>query len=83
MLEFKSLEELRSLLVGNGWTPLTALNTMLFSLLHWPCATTMLTVYRETGKKKWTLLAFAIPTAVALAVCFLTARCAQLLGLAS
>ncbi|MGI6449464.1 MAG: nucleoside recognition domain-containing protein [Desulfitobacteriia bacterium] len=74
MLEFDSLFELRNLLVDNGWTWLTAVNTMLFSLLHWPCGTTLLTVLKETGSKKWTLLAFMIPTALAFTVCFLVAQ---------
>jgi ferrous iron transport protein B len=82
MLEFESLDELRTLLVNNGWTLLTAVNAMLFSLLHWPCATTILTVFKETGSRKWTLLAFAVPTTVAFAVCFIVAQCARLFGLA-
>ena len=47
---------------NNGWTYLTALNVMLFSLLHWPCATTLLTIKRETGSLKWTFFGFLIPT---------------------
>ncbi|NPV91288.1 MAG: ferrous iron transporter B [Firmicutes bacterium] len=82
MLEFESLDEVRTLLVNNGWTLLTAVNAMLFSLLHWPCATTILTVFKETGSRKWTLLAFAIPTTVAFIICFFVAQCARLFGLA-
>jgi ferrous iron transport protein B len=81
LLEFGSLEELRKLLLANGWTWLTAVNMMLFSLLHWPCATTLLTAYKETGSKKWTFLAFIIPTVISFAVCFLVAWSARLLGL--
>lgn len=72
---------LRDLLPAHGWTWLTALNTMLFSLLHYPCATTLLTIRKETGSWKWTALAALIPTLVALAVCFFSARGARLLGL--
>ena len=55
---------------------------MLFSLLHWPCGTTCLTVKKETQSVKWTLLSFAIPTATGIVVCFLVASAARLLGLA-
>ena len=67
MVEFDELSAL-----GNGWTYLTALNMMLFSLLHWPCATTLITIKKETNSVKWTALGFLIPTAIAFVVCFLT-----------
>ena len=81
LVEFDSLDALRQLLVENGWTGLTAVCTMLFSLFHWPCSTTCLTVRRETGSIRWTLLAAALPAGVGMGVCFLTASCARLLGL--
>lgn len=67
-----SLDEqmLYPLLAENGWTWVTAINTMLFSLLHWPCSTTMLTIKKETASTKWTMAAFVIPTLVAIFVCF-------------
>ena len=70
--DFSSLDSLRTILVNNNWTMLTALNTMLFSLLHWPCATTLFTIKKETGSKKWTLLSFLLPTVIAFTVCFIT-----------
>jgi ferrous iron transport protein B len=81
MLEFESLEELRNILITNNWTWLTAVCTMLFCLLHWPCTTTLLSAYKETGSKKWTFLTFIIPTAIAFTVCFLVAQTARLLNL--
>lgn len=72
MIEFDSIDSLRQILLDNGWTYLTALNVMLFSLLHWPCATTLLTIKKETGSIKWTVLAALIPTCIAIVVCFLT-----------
>lgn len=54
MIEFDELSALGELLKNNGWTYLTALNMMLFSLLHWPCATTLLTIKKETSSLKWT-----------------------------
>lgn len=81
MLELDSLAALKNLLVANGWTWLTALNLLLFSLLHFPCATTMLTIKKETGSLKWTALAFIIPTAIAILVTFTIAQMARLFGL--
>jgi len=72
LTEFSSIQELKTILVDNGWTYLTALNTMLFSLLHWPCSTTLLTIKKETGSLKWTIAAFIIPTVIAVVVCFMT-----------
>jgi len=60
---------LKRLLVDNGWTWETAICTMLFSLMHWPCATACLTIRKETGSWKWMAAALAIPTAVGGAVC--------------
>jgi ferrous iron transport protein B len=72
MIELDSIDSLREVLLDNGWTYLTALNTMLFSLLHWPCATTLLTIKKETNSIKWTVLSALIPTVIALIVCFMT-----------
>ena len=71
ILELDSLVEMRNLFVQNGWTWITAVSTMLFSLNHWPCSTTLLTIKKETGSWKWTAIAAAIPTAVGVAVCIL------------
>ncbi len=64
-----SIFELKELLTSNGWTATTALCTMLFSLFHWPCATTLLTIKKETGSLKWALAAAAIPTLLGIALC--------------
>lgn len=79
--DFTSLEELRNVLVLNGWTWLTAINVMLFSLLHWPCATTLLTTYKETGSKKWAILSFLIPTLIGFTACFVLTQLVRFLGL--
>lgn len=81
MIGVESLSDLRGLLVdGHGWTMLTAVNLMLFSLLHNPCATTILTMWKETRSLKWTTLGALGPLAVAFLVTFLTAGAARLLG---
>lgn len=71
MLEPSSSESLKTILVDNGWTWVTALSTMLFSLLHFPCGTTLLTIKKETDSLKWTIFAGLMPLAVAVVVCFL------------
>lgn len=73
LTEFESVGFLRDILIQNGWTTLTALNVMLFSLLHWPCSTTLWTIKKETGSIRWTAASLLIPTAAAFAVCFVTA----------
>lgn len=83
MLELDSLDELKTLLVDkNGWTLLTAVNLMLFSLLHNPCATTIMTIYKETLSAKWTIVGALMPLAIAFIVTFFTATVARLVGLA-
>lgn len=80
LVEMKSLTSLHALLAANGWTPVTALCTMLFSLLHWPCATTLMTIKRETGSLKWTLAAFLLPTLFGCVICILVNGIGSLLS---
>ncbi len=80
LAELGSLTQLHRVLVDHGWTWVTALNTMLFMLMHWPCSTTLLTVHRETGSWRWTALAAAIPTACGAAACMLVNLIALLCG---
>ncbi len=56
----------------NGWTILTAINVMIFTILHFPCATTLLTIKKETGKMRWVVLSFLIPTVCGIVICMLT-----------
>lgn len=72
MVDYTSLDMLKNILINNGWTYLTLLNTMIFSLLHFPCATTILTIKKETGSRKWALFSLVMPTVVAFIVCFIT-----------
>lgn len=66
-----SLTSLHALLVQNGWTCFTAVSMLLFTLMHWPCATTLLTVKKETHSLKWTFLAFLLPTVLGFLFCTL------------
>jgi ferrous iron transport protein B len=74
--------QIRSVLTQvGGWTLLTAVNLMLFSLLHNPCSTTILTIWNETKNLKWTAVATLLPLSLAFLVTFLTATVAHLVGL--
>lgn len=81
IMEMQNLTELRALLVSNGWTWLTAVCTMLFSLMHWPCSTTCLTIKKETQSLKWTAVSVLVPTAAGMLICFAVASLARLFGL--
>nr|WP_317413824.1 ferrous iron transport protein B [uncultured Solibaculum sp.] len=76
-----SMDALKQVFVDNGWTWLTAVNVMLFSLLHFPCATTLWTIKKESGSLKWTAVAFLIPTVMGIALCFLVTQGVRLTGL--
>lgn len=69
LVEYYSLSSLYNLFVENGWTWVTALCTMIFSLMHFPCSTTCLTIYKETKSLKWTLLSFILPTILGILLC--------------
>lgn len=64
--------QIGQILIQNGWTMITAMNVMLFTILHFPCATTLLTVKKETGSWKWTAISFAIPTICGIVLCMFT-----------
>lgn len=81
LTEITNLTVLHSLLAENGWTWVTAVCTMLFSLCHFPCATALWTVAKETRSLKWTLAAFLIPTLCGAVICFAIARIAGLFSL--
>ena len=72
-----SLTHLGPLLTAHGWSPVTALCVLLFSLLHFPCSTTCLTVRKETGSGFWTFIAAALPTVCGIVLCLLTATIAR------
>lgn len=69
--DISDLNDLRDLFIQNGWTIKTAICTMLFSIMHYPCMTTLLTIKKETGSSKWTFLSFIIPLLIGIIVCFI------------
>jgi ferrous iron transport protein B len=80
MFELDSVVATGDLLRAGGWTLLTAVNLMLFSLLHNPCSTTIYTIYRETRSMKWTTVATLMPVGMGVVVCFLVAQVWRLIA---
>ena len=80
MVEPGTLASLRVLLLAYGWTPVTAPCTILFSLIHWPCSTTCLTIWKETQSLKWTAAAILLPTALGVILCVAVASVRRMLG---
>jgi ferrous iron transport protein B len=74
MFELDSVGDTAAILEAGGWTALTAVNVMLFSLLHNPCSTTIYTIYRETKSVKWTTIASLLPVVMGLVMCFIVAQ---------
>lgn len=72
LVNLEDTYQIGQILINNGWTMLTAINVMIFTCLHFPCATTLLTIKKETGSLKWTLLSFIIPTVCGVLICMLT-----------
>ena len=60
------------ILINNNWTILTAINVMIFTVLHFPCTTTLLSIKKETGSFKWTALSFVLPTVCGILICMIT-----------
>ena len=71
LAEAESLGVMRALFLENGWTWQTAVSMLLFTLFHWPCSTTLMTVRKETGSLRWTWLAFLLPTVIGIGCCIL------------
>jgi ferrous iron transport protein B len=80
LIEYDSLALLGAVLQENGWTALTAAATMVLCLLHFPCGTTCLTIYKETASRKWTAVAIALPTLLGAAVCLVLRAAAALVS---
>ncbi len=80
LIDFDNLNDLKLLLLDQGWTWITALSTMIICLLHFPCSTTCLTIKKETGSWKWTLVSILIPTVIGIAICAILANVLPLFG---
>ena len=72
LIDLEDYNSIHQILMQNGWTLLTGINVMIFTLLHFPCGTTLLTIKKETGKFKWAVLSFLLPTVLGILICFAT-----------
>ena len=72
LVDISDVAQIGEILIQNGWTILTAINVMIFTLLHFPCMTTLITIKKETGSRLWTWLSFAIPTVCGIVICLMT-----------
>ena len=72
LIDLNDTFAIKEILIQNGWTLITGINVMLFTLLHFPCSTTLITVFKETKSFKWTILAFALPTICGVILCLIT-----------
>lgn len=72
LIELEDINAIGQILVQNGWTLITAINVMIFTLLHFPCSTTLMTIKKETNSWKWTFVSFALPTICGIMVCMFT-----------
>lgn len=71
LVEMSDNTELWAVLTANGWTMKTAVCMLIFTVFHFPCATACMTIKKETGSRKWTLISFALPTAIGIALCII------------
>lgn len=71
LVEMSDMVQIHSLLIQNGWTITTALCMMIFTLFHFPCATTCMTIKKETGSLRWTAISFLLPTVTGIVLCMI------------
>lgn len=72
LVDLEDTYSIGQILIQNGWTILTAINVMIFTLLHFPCSTTLMTIKKESGGMKWAVLSFILPTVCGIIICFIT-----------
>ncbi len=72
LVNIEDISTISNILLSNGWTILTAINVMIFTLLHFPCSTTLLTIKKETGSWKWSIISFLLPTVCGIIICMTT-----------
>ena len=81
LMQLDNLNQLSELLMNNGWTWLTAACFIIFTLMHWPCGTTFLTIKKETQSWKWTIISFLVPALTGSLFCFIITTIVRLLGI--
>ena len=71
LVNMENIQSIFEILSSNGWTIVTAINVMIFSLLHFPCGTTLLTIKKETKSWKWAVISFILPTIIGITLCMI------------
>ena len=71
IIDISNLNVVKDILTSNGWTITTAICIIIFILFHFPCSTTVLTIKKETGSLKWTILSFLLPLVIGISLCFI------------
>ena len=71
MVDINDLSLLKDLFISNGWTIITAICMIIFIIFHYPCSTTLITIYKETKSIKWTLISFLLPLTIGILLCML------------
>lgn len=72
LVDLEDTYSIGQILIQNGWTLITGINVMIFTLLHFPCSTTLMTIKKETGKWKWSIIGFLLPTVCGFIICICT-----------
>lgn len=72
LVDLEDAHTIGKILIDNGWTILTAINVMIFTLFHFPCSTTLITIKKETNSLKWAIASFILPTVCGIILCFIT-----------
>ena len=78
MTDAVSITHTGNILLANGWNILTAINFMLITLFHFPCATTLLTIHKETKSIRWTFVSFVLPTVIGVILCVITTQISRI-----
>ena len=79
LISYDSLESLKEILINNNWTILTSICFIILSIFHYPCATTLLTIKKETGSIYWTIISFILPTIIGISLCFIITTITRLI----
>ena len=79
LIDISNMHELKQILVSNGWTYITAISVLIFTLFHFPCSTTILTIKKETNSIKWTIISFILPLIIGIILCFIVSNILKLI----
>lgn len=79
LIDISNINTLKQILISNGWTYITAISFLIFTLFHFPCSTTLLTIKKETNSWKWTIFAFILPLTIGIILCFFISNILKLI----